>query len=212
MHCQPSRLATLAGLIFIGLGSAGFAIAHGATGSSGGAGHGMGFHGNGSGHGHGHHRGGWHRESGSNGRGYGGGDHRGWSIPGHGFYFASIPSYCKLVYWEGVPYYYADDIYYEWNGSAGAYQEVQPPAGLVEQIDAQTPVVTELFVFPNRDQTNEQLERDREACDRWAVQQAGFDPRTVAARTQAPDHSAAQRANYLRADEACLEARDYSVE
>jgi len=51
----------------------------------------------------------------------------------------SIPSYCKLVYWEGVPYYYADDIYYEWNGSVGAYEQVQPPAALAE--NAQAPVL-----------------------------------------------------------------------
>ena len=131
---------------------------------------------------------------------------------GHGFFFASIPSYCKLVYWEGVPYYYADDLYYEWNGSAGAYQEVQPPAGLAEQIAAQAPVVTELFVFPNGDQSNEQLERDREACHRWAVQQVGFDPKTAAPHIKASDGSVAKLANYLRADAACLEAHDYRVE
>ena len=51
----------------------------------------------------------------------------------------SIPSYCKLVYWEGVPYYYANDIYYEWNGSVGAYEQVQPPAALAE--NAQAPVL-----------------------------------------------------------------------
>jgi hypothetical protein len=67
-------------------------------------------------------------------------------------------------------------------------------------------------VFPNSDQTNEQLERDREASHGWAVQQAGFDPATAAPRTKTSDHSAAQRANYLRADEACLEARDYNAE
>jgi hypothetical protein len=89
---------------------------------------------------------------------------------------------------------------------------VHPPAGLAEQIDTQAPVVTELFVFPNADQTNEQLERDREACHRWAVQQVGFDPKAAAPRIKAPDRSAAKRADYLRADEACLEARDYSVE
>src|SRR5580658_7641235 len=120
MHRQRSRFATLAGLISIGLGSAGFAIAHGANGGNGGNG--------GHGHGHGHHRGGWLGERGSGGGGgYGGRKPGGWSIPGHGYFFASIPSYCKLVYWEGVPYYYADDLYYEWNGSAGAYQEVPPP-------------------------------------------------------------------------------------
>jgi hypothetical protein len=201
MHRQRSRFATLAGLISIGLGSAGFAIAHGASGGHGSAGHG-----------HGHHRGGWQGERGSGGGAHGGRNPGGWSIPGHGFFFASIPSYCKLVYWEGVPYYYADDLYYEWNGSAGAYQEVQPPAGLAGQIAAQAPVVTELYVFPNGDQSNEQLERDREACHRWAVQQVGFDPKTAAPHIKASDGSAAQLANYLRADAACLEAHDYRVE
>jgi hypothetical protein len=211
MHRQRSRLATLAGLISIGLGSSGFTVAHGANGGS--AGHGAGFSSSSSsGHGHGHHRGGWHGGRGSSGGAYRGGDHGGWGIPGHGFYFASIPSYCKLVYWEGVPYYYADDVYYEWDGTAGAYQEVQPPAGLAEQINAQAAVVTELFVFPNGDQTNEQLERDREACHRWAIEQVGFDPKAAAPRTNALDRSAAKRANYLRADEACLEARDDSGE
>jgi hypothetical protein len=212
MHRQRSLLAIFAGLISIGLASSGVAIAHGANGGNSSTGHGMGFHSSGIGHGHGHHRGGWHGERGSSGRRYLGADHGGWSVPGHGFYFASIPSYCKLVYWEGVPYYYADDVYYEWDGTVGAYQEVHPPAALAEQIDAQAPVVTELFVFPNGDQSNEQLERDREACHRWAVQQVGFDPKAAAPRTKGSDRSAAKRANYLLADEACLEARDYSVE
>ena len=111
-----------------------------------------------------------------------------------------------------MPYYYADDLYYEWNGSAGAYQEVQPPAGLAEQIAAQAPVMTELFVFPNGDQSNEQLERDREACHRWAVQQVGYDPPMAAPHIKASDRSVAQLADFLRADAACLEAHDYHVE
>jgi hypothetical protein len=89
---------------------------------------------------------------------------------------------------------------------------VQPPAGLAEQIAAQAPVVTELFVFPNGNQSNEELERDREACRRWAVQQTGFDPKAAAPAVNASDRSVAKRANYLRADEACLEGHDYSVE
>lgn len=195
MHKQRSRrLATLASLISIGLWSSGFAAAHGASGGNNSAGHGVG-------HGHGHHRGGWHGEHGSRGGGYRDGEHRGWSLPGHGSYFASIPAYCKRVYWDGVAYYYADDVYYEWNGSAGAYQQVQPPTGLAEKINAQAPLGTELFVFPNANQTIEQLERDRQECHRWADQQVGLDPKV-----------AATRANYLRADEACLEARDYIVQ
>jgi len=210
MHRQRTLLAGLVSLITIGLGSSGFAVAHGANGGNGSAGHAMGFHS--SGHGHGHHRGGGQGGRGSRGAGYRGGNHGAWSVRGHGFFFASIPSYCRLVYWDGVPYYYADDVYYEWSGTAGAYQEVQPPVGLAEQIDAQAPVLTDLFVFPNGDQSNEQLERDQEACHDWAVEQAGFDPHTAAPTTRASDRSAAKRASYLRAEGACLEARDYSVE
>ena len=212
MYLQRSHLATLAGLISIGLWSSGFAFAHGASGGNSSAGHGVGFHSSGIGHGRGRHRGDWRAERGTIGGGYRSGDHGGWSIPGYGFYFASIPSYCRLVYWEGAPYYYADDIYYEWSGTAGAYQEVQPPAGLAQQIAAQAPAMTELFVFPNGDQSNEQIERDRQACHRWAVQQVGFDPTATAPDIKASNRSVANHANYLRANEACLEAHDYSVE
>ena len=173
-------------------------MAHGAGDGSGGAGHGSGSHN--SGKGHRHHRGVWHGERGLSGGGYRGIDFRGWSIPGHGFYFGSIPSYCRLVYWEGAPYYYADDVYYEWSGTAGGYQQVQPPAGLLEKMNTQASD-TELFVFPDGDQTNEQLERDRGECHQWAADQAGVAPKL-----------AAKRFDYRRADAACLEARDYSVE
>jgi hypothetical protein len=130
-----------------------------------------------------------------------GGGEGGWILPGYGFYFVSIPAYCKLVYWDGVPYYYADDVYYEWNGSVGAYEQVHPPAGLAESINSQAPILRDLFVFPNGDQTIEQLERDREECHQWATGQVGLEPNV-----------AAKRADYLRADGACLVARDYTVE
>jgi hypothetical protein len=191
MHSQRA-LAIFAGLL-LGLWSSGFAVAHGTSGGSSSAGHGAG-------HAGGHHRSGWHGERGPGGR-YRMAGQGGWSLPGHGFYFVSIPSYCKLVYWDGVPYYYADDVYYEWNGSVGAYEQVHPPTDLAESIDTQAPVLRDLFVFPNADQTIEQLQRDREDCQRWAADQVGLDPKV-----------AANRANYLRADGACLEARDYSVE
>jgi hypothetical protein len=200
MHGQQSRLAILAGLISIGLWSSGFAMAHGASGGSGNAGHGAGSHSSRTGRGYGHHRGTWHGERGSGGRNRGGGQ-GGWSVPGHGFYFASIPSYCKIVYWNGAPYYYADDVYYEWSGTAGAYEQVQPPAGLAESINSRALVLRDLFVFPNGDQTIEQLERDRGECRQWAADQVGLDPKV-----------GAKRADYLRADAACLEARDYTVE
>ncbi len=191
MHSRPLFLSIFAGLV-LGLSYSGSAVAHG-----GGIGHGA-AHG-GVGHGRAHHRAGWNAAHGSGGRNRRGGGQGGWILPGYGFYFASIPAYCKRIYWQGLPYYYADDIYYEWNASVGAYEQVQPPPGLTESTLA--PAMRELFIFPNGDQTIEQLERDREECRRWADDQVGLDLK-----------HAASRANFLRADSACLEARDYSVE
>ena len=195
MHRQSSRVGTLVGLIYIGLLSSGFALAHGAGGGNSSGGHGAG-------HGRSHHGAGWHAERGPiRSRIRRGGGDGGWIVPGYGFYFLSIPSYCALVYWDGVPYYYADDVYYEWNSSVGAYEQVQPPAGLAERINSQAPVSRDLFVFPNEGQTIEQLERDREECHQWAGGQVGLDTKV-----------AATRAKFLRADEACLKARHYTVE
>ena len=190
----------------IGLADPKAAVGHG---GSGGGGHGSSAHGSRSDHRRPHGRG-W--PGGPAGGRWFGGDRGGWTIPGHGFYFSSLPTYCKLLYWEGVPYYYADEVYYEWSGSAGGYEEVQPPAPLAAQMAGQAPVVTELFVFPIENQTSEQLQRDREACTRWAAQQVGFDPKAAAPRKNALDPSALQRAAYLRADAACLGARHYAVE
>jgi hypothetical protein len=134
-------------------------------------------------------------------------------VPGHGYFFASLPPYCTLLYWQGTGFYYADGIYYEWNGTAGGYQEVEPPAGLVQQVDSQNAADTDPFVFPVEGQTNAQLEADRAECDRWAVTQTGFDPGTAPRpREKAADGYAAQRDDYARADRLCLESRHYAVE
>jgi hypothetical protein len=180
------------------------------------AAHGTGMGNGGTGHSHG--RG--HRGAGWGGHGGPGtpsarnriGAQRGWLVPGHGYFFASLPPYCALVYWQGTGFYYADGIYFEWNGTAGGYQEVEPPAGLVQQLDSQNAADTDPFVFPVEGQTNAQLEADRAECDRWAVTQAGFDPSTARPREQAADGFAAQRNDYARADRLCLEARHYAVE
>jgi hypothetical protein len=133
-------------------------------------------------------------------------------VPGHGYFFASLPPYCALLYWQGTAFYYSDSFYYEWNGTAGGYQEVEPPAGLVQPVDSQKAVETDLYVFPVEGQTNAQLEADRAECDRWAVTQAGFDPSTAQPREKAADSFAARRDDYARANRLCLEARHYAVQ
>src|SRR5271155_5508622 len=184
---KQMRWIVAATLAAIAVGSSDLACAHsgggggGGHGSSGGGGHhGGGYHGRGV-YG-GDNPGGWRRHGGGNGYGwYSGRFYGGSGGFRYGLLFASIPWYCETYWWGGVPYYYADDNYYQWNDSAGAYETVQPPPGLVDQVQTQVPR-RELFIFPEAGQSNEQLARDREDCHRWAVAQVGFDPRVPAAR------------------------------
>ena len=104
---------------------------------------------------------------------------------------------------------------------------------------AQTATGRALFTYPMRGQTLEQQNADRAACHDWAVAQTGFDPSFVYAAQQAgvpqraisnvtrrmvtPGGIGGARGNaevrrindlydaYLRAGQACLEARGYQV-
>jgi hypothetical protein len=44
--------------------------------------------------------------------------------PGYGLFLATLPFYYSTLWWNGVPYYYADDNYYVWNHSMSGYQAV----------------------------------------------------------------------------------------
>jgi hypothetical protein len=222
-----------ASLAALAIGSSNLAAAHsggGGGGGHGGGGHGGGFHGGGGSRGGAYH-GGWFGHGGWYGRGgygrgwYRGGYYGGWGWGwGYGLFFADLPWYYDTYWWDGVPYYYADDVYYQWNGDAGAYETVPPPTGLADQVGAQGPPARELFVYPKAGQTNEQMARDREDCHRWAAAQTGFDPSTVSAAPPTapgkalPEQSAAalraqnyRRSDYHRAEGACLQGRNYSV-
>ena len=231
----PRILLILAvSLTLIAAGPSGVAFAHSGGGShGGGGGHAGGFHGGGGLHGGGFHGGGW-RGGGYRGGGWRGGGYRGWYGRGrwygggwygwglgYGLLFATLPWYYDTYYWDGEPYYYADDVYYQWDGDAGQYQTVPPPAGLENEVQTQAPVMHELFVYPKGGQTNEQLARDREECHQWAVAQSGFDPKaasppsTGAAGPPGKTNTqtlAAKGSEYLRAEGACLTGRNYSVE
>jgi hypothetical protein len=147
----------------------------------------------------------------------------GWGGLGYGLFFAALPLYYSTLWWNDVPYYYADANYYTWNPTAGEYETVRPPPEVESQIATQEPTATDLFVYPKNDQNAEQQARDRYECHRWARDQSGFDPTQpagvpAAASTPAAGAVAAatvaaptRRQDYLRAQTACLEARGYSV-
>ena len=98
--------------------------------------------------------------------------------------------------------------------AAAQYEVVQSPVGTtpVSPSPARNPSAnkwTDLFAYPKGGQSPEQQTRDRAECHDWAVSQTGFDPAQPS--RDDPKDWAAKRDGYLRAEAACLQARNYSV-
>jgi hypothetical protein len=125
---------------------------------------------------------------------------------GLGLYFATLPLYYSTLWWDGVPYYYADNTYYRYDTGVGQYETVAPPAGL-QNPAATEPVGTDLIAYPKNGQSTEQQAKDKYECHHWATTQSGFDP-TQGATAAA---TSGKRADYMRAQAACLDGRGYSV-
>ncbi len=202
-----------------------------AGGGHGGFSAGYGYHGGTAGYGYrggygygGGYRGGYGYYGGYRGYGYYGGGYRGWGGwgccgwgwgwggIGLGMYFATLPLYYSTYYWGGVPYYYANDVYYSWDPNVQQYVTVAPPAGLQAQVvpapagaGGSPNSSSDLMAYPKNGQTPEQQSKDKFECHQWAVGQSGFDPTTGAA-------AANKHNDYMRAQAACLEGRGYSVQ
>ena len=186
-----------------------------------------GWHGGGYGyggwHGGGYGYGGWHGGYYGGWRGYGGWGW-GWGGLGYGLFFASLPLYYSTYWWGGVPYYYANDNYYTWNGSVGQYETVQPPAEVASQAGPGAAANSTLFAYPKNGQTSDQQSKDTFECHQWAAGQTGFDPSlagsapavsATAGAGAAPARASAstgKQQDYMRAQAACLEGRGYSVQ
>lgn len=171
--------------------------------------------------------GGWHGGYGGwHGGYYGGWGWRGgywggwgWGLGGLGLglYFASLPPYYATYWWGGIPYYYANNTYYVYDGGAGQYQTVAPPADLQAKVAAEGPpggqatapsdVSTDLIAYPAKGQSEELQGKDKYECHHWAATQTGFDPTQGAT----PTATAQKRTDYIRAQAACLEGRGYTV-
>ncbi len=200
----------------------------GGGGFHGGYGGGWGGHGYSGGHGsyggwhgyYGGYRGPWRGGWGWAGWGYG---CCGWGWSpwlGLGWSVAALPVGYTTLWWGDVPYYYANNYYYVWDTNAGQYEAVEPPSGVggtppassappVRSSAAGNGSWTDLFAYPKGGQSPEQQLRDREECRTWAVSQTGFDP-SKPTSDNLKDWEA-KRDTYLRAEAACLQARNYSV-
>jgi hypothetical protein len=139
------------------------------------------------------------------------GGYGGWGLGGLGIglYFATRPFYYSTYWADGVPYYYADGNYYEWDGGVGQYETVIPPAVVERQTLAQSP---KLVAYPKHGQSKAQQAANKAQCLTWAAAQSGFDPTQDAAINAAASDTANKRSQYMRAEAACLNGRGYSVE
>jgi hypothetical protein len=120
-----------------------------------------------------------------------------------------LPPYYSTVWFGGVPYYYADETYYLWRPERHEYVVSAPPRDTAPTTMA-PPSSPELYAYPKNGQTQEQQSGDRYDCHKWASGQSGFDP-TQPLGGVAATEADARRADYQRAEKACLEGRGYSV-
>ena len=137
-----------------------------------------------------------------------------------GVFVPVLPIGYTTVYFGGVPYYYANDSYYEWVAAQNQYEVVAPPgdpnAAVMAPPGGQPPPLPppgggdDLFIYPKSGQTDDQQAKDKYECHKWANQQSGFDP-TVSGGGVPPDQNASAHASYNRAMTACLDGRGYAV-
>lgn len=172
------------------------------------------------------------------GRGYYGGRWGGWGWGGGwwgpgwwglGLFLPVIPWYYTTYWWGGIPYYYGDNAYYVWDGDAGEYEQVSPPADFspdgpptnVPGANDGSPATSELFAYPKAGQSPAQQASDVAACRKWASDQVASQgapgspppgaPQSSASGNPAASEAMAKRQAYLRAEAVCLQGRNYSV-
>ncbi len=138
--------------------------------------------------------------------------------PPIGVYVPVLPAFYTTVWFGGIPYYYANDTYYQWAPTQSQYEVVTPPGDdSAAQLQPPPPPAgassapgADLFIYPKNGQTDEQQSTDKFECHKWASQQSGFDP-TQSGGGVSADQNANARSAYNRAMGACLEGRGYTV-
>ena len=132
--------------------------------------------------------------------------------PPLGLVVSVLPPYYSTVWIGGLPYYYADNVYYSYSPEQNGYAVVDPPPGADRPSPPPAPAAArdDLMVYPKNGQTSEQQAADRYECHTWAKGQTGFDP-TQPGGGVAPGGGDQSRGNYNRAMSACLQARGYQV-
>ena len=140
------------------------------------------------------HRGGYY--GGGYRGGYYGGVYRGWWAP-----WAVIGGAAVLSPYY-APYYYAPPT----------VVIREQPQVYFQSATSLTPSPTErIFVYPRLGQSEELQAKDRYECHSWAVSQTNHDPTQPSAENMTEAQRNQMRADYQRAQGACLDGRGYTV-
>lgn len=131
------------------------------------------------------------------------------SLPPVGVAVPILPPFYTTVWVGGVPYYYADNVYYVWRAEQRGYAVVEPPQE--SDVRVQPAQADQLFIYPKKGQSEQAQATDRYQCHRWSADQTGFDPSQPGGNVP-ESHHASKRVDYQRAMKACLDARGYSVQ
>ncbi len=120
-------------------------------------------------------------------------------FPPFGIIVPLLPSVYTTVWFGGAPYYYANGVYYAPAGYDG-YRVVAPPPG-AEDLQGQSPApaakpAPDPIIYPRNGQSAQQIEADRQDCNRWATTQPA---------------AMADASVFHRAVAACMDGRGYSL-
>ena len=128
--------------------------------------------------------------------------------PPFGIGISVLPPYYSTVWFGSSPYYYADDTYYRYQPERREYVVTEPPRTEARAEPSQGS--DEVFAYPKDGQSEDQQATDRDQCHQWAAGRTGFDPTRPAGNVAETDMTW-KRADYRRAEAACLEGRGYTV-
>ena len=122
-------------------------------------------------------------------------------------FIVSLPANSVTYWYDDVPYYYANHVYYLRDVEQNGYVVATPPLTTVSHPDAAT-VTQRLFVYPRNGQSNEQQASDEQACRQWAGDQLQAQAAMEPTADAVSDYDSS---DYQRAMIACLDGRGYTA-
>ena len=109
-----------------------------------------------------------------------------------------------------APYYYAP-YYSPYYAPPTVIIREQPPVYFQPAPSVTPPSTERIFVYPRQGQSEELQAKDRYECHSWAVSQTGHDPTQPSAGDMPEAQRNQMRADYNRAQGACLDGRGYTM-